>query len=78
MSGKGSRPRPLSVDHSTFDSNWDRIFGKKHNLVQQEIESLQRMSNRTREDQDQSQAWLQNEYYDLDSTNSVQSDTGQQ
>lgn len=29
MSGKGSRPRPYSVDRQTFESNWDKIFGKK-------------------------------------------------
>jgi hypothetical protein len=29
MSGKGSRPRPLSVDKKTFDDNWDNIFKKK-------------------------------------------------
>lgn len=28
MSGKGSRARPLSVDQSEFDANWDRIFKK--------------------------------------------------
>jgi len=28
MSGKGSSPRPYSVDQKTFDSNWDRIFNK--------------------------------------------------
>ena len=27
--GKGSSPRPYSVDQETFASNWDRIFGKK-------------------------------------------------
>ena len=27
--GKGSSPRPFSVDRSTFESNWDAIFGKK-------------------------------------------------
>lgn len=26
--GKGSAPRPLSVDGDTFASNWDRIFGQ--------------------------------------------------
>lgn len=26
MSGKGSRPRPLSVNRKTFDKNWDKIF----------------------------------------------------
>jgi len=29
MSGKGSRPRPFSVDRTTFETNWDKIFGKK-------------------------------------------------
>jgi len=28
MSGKGSRPRPFSVDRKTFESNWDKIFSK--------------------------------------------------
>ena len=27
--GKGSKPRPYSVDKKKFDDNWDRIFGKK-------------------------------------------------
>ena len=27
--GKGSRPRPLSVEQSKFDENMDRIFGSK-------------------------------------------------
>lgn len=31
MSGKGSRPRPFSVDRKTFESNWDKIFSKKKN-----------------------------------------------
>lgn len=29
--GKGSAPRPFEVDHGTFASNWDQIFGKKSN-----------------------------------------------
>ena len=29
MSGKGSKPRPLSVSRKQFDDNWERIFGKK-------------------------------------------------
>ena len=28
--GKGSRPRPFSVDQKTFDANWDAIFSKKN------------------------------------------------
>ncbi len=27
--GKGSRPRPYSVDQKTFDTNWEAVFGKK-------------------------------------------------
>ena len=27
--GKGDKPRPFSVDKETFESNWDKIFGKK-------------------------------------------------
>ena len=27
--GKGSKPRPFSVDKKKFDENWDKIFGKK-------------------------------------------------
>jgi hypothetical protein len=26
MNGKGSAPRPFSVDQATFASNWDAIF----------------------------------------------------
>jgi len=28
--GKGSKPRPFSVDQKTYDDNWDKIF-KKNN-----------------------------------------------
>lgn len=28
MAGKGSKPRPLSVDRKKFEDNWDRIFNK--------------------------------------------------
>ena len=28
MSGKGSSPRPFSVDSKTYRDNWDRIFTK--------------------------------------------------
>jgi hypothetical protein len=27
--GKGSKPRPFSVDQKTFDNNWDNIFNRK-------------------------------------------------
>lgn len=35
--GKGSNPRPFSVDKKTFDSNWDQIF-KKDSGVAQSVE----------------------------------------
>lgn len=28
MSGKGSKPRPYSVNRDTFEKNWDSIFNK--------------------------------------------------
>ena len=36
MSGKGSRPRPLSVSTKEFNENFDRIFGKKDEEVVEE------------------------------------------
>ncbi len=48
--GKGSAPRPFSVDQKTFDSNWNAIFGQK---------------NKT-EGEKQAEAFLQDEYYDLE------------
>jgi hypothetical protein len=36
---KGSRARPLSVTRKTFDSNWDRIFGKKDQDMQVKVNS---------------------------------------
>lgn len=48
--GKGSKPRPFSVDQKTFDSNWNTIFGKK---------------NQT-EGEKQAEAFLKDEYYDLE------------
>lgn len=37
---KGSKPRPLSVDKDTFDSNWDRIFRAKREKVLDELAQL--------------------------------------
>jgi hypothetical protein len=38
--GKGSRPRPYSVDQKTFDNNWDAIFGKKEKQTIEEVSKL--------------------------------------
>jgi hypothetical protein len=46
--GKGSSPRPYSVDQKTFSNNWDTIFGKKKKT----------------EGEKQSEAFLKDEYYD--------------
>jgi hypothetical protein len=41
MAGKGSKPRPFSVDTKTFDSNWDNIFRKqKEQAVINEVSKL--------------------------------------
>ena len=50
MSGKGSRPRPFSVDQKTFESNWDAIFGKKKKSDEEKFDD----------------AVMKNEYYDLE------------
>ena len=34
--GKGSKPRPFSVNSDTFENNWNAIFGKKSQLNQQD------------------------------------------
>jgi len=49
--GKGSSPRPYSVDQKTFGDNWDRIFKKdkknESSGVEQESVSLLRPSKGT-------------------------------
>lgn len=36
MSGKGSAPRPFSVDNETFKRNFDAIFGKTNEQFNQD------------------------------------------
>lgn len=48
--GKGSRPRPYSVDQKTFDANWDNIFNKKKKSDQEKFDD----------------AIMKDEYYDLE------------
>ncbi len=50
MSGKGSKPRPFSVDQDTFESNWNNIFNSKKKTDQEK----------------QLDAIMKNEYYDLE------------
>lgn len=35
MSGKGDNPRPLSVSQQQFNDNWDKVFGKKDNMLRE-------------------------------------------
>ena len=51
--GKGDRPRPFSVDQKTFASNWDTTFGKAKKT----------------EGEKQAEAFLKDEYYDIDDQN---------
>jgi len=48
--GKGSAPRPFSVNQETFDNNWDCIFNRKKPTVQEQFD----------------RAVVKDEYYDLD------------
>ena len=39
--GKGSAPRPYSVDADTFESNWDKIFKKEGiTLTEEELANV--------------------------------------
>ena len=59
--GKGSRPRPYSVDKKTFDSNWDTVFRKQEQSVIEEVskliaeETLQETENRITDNSKESQ-----------------------
>lgn len=43
MSGKGSKPRPFSVDRKTFEDNWDRIFNKKKKSQEKNKKTKQKL-----------------------------------
>jgi hypothetical protein len=49
--GKGSKPRPFSVDQETFENNFDRIFGKKKKSEEEKFDE---------------QVVMKDEYYDLE------------
>ena len=50
MAGKGSRPRPLSVDRETFNENYERIFGKSKRKERHERETaLDRLEQLTQD-----------------------------
>ena len=48
--GKGSNPRPFSVDSKTFDNNWDNIFKKTPKEIDDskaEDEAFESINNKT-------------------------------
>lgn len=53
MAGKGSRPRPYSVDQKTFDSNWDAIFGKKEQSAEEDTTQSAEQGITDHSDEDQ-------------------------
>lgn len=49
--GKGSRPRPFSVDQKTFENNWEAIFGKKNKSEDDKKSSDDEIIDHSGEDQ---------------------------
>lgn len=49
--GKGSKPRPFSVDQKTFDTNWDNIFSKKNELAEDKKSADEEIIDHSGEDQ---------------------------
>jgi hypothetical protein len=41
--GKGSSPRPFDVNHSTYENNWNSIFGMSWLERKKREEALQKM-----------------------------------
>ena len=68
--GKGSSPRPFSVDSSTYEKNFEAIFGtsklerkKREEALQKMVEENQRLGL-----YDDNTGVQKNEYYDIIST----------
>ena len=49
MSGKGSKPRPLSVSYDTYKDNWDEIFRKEKNDYQDILSTEECVENALKE-----------------------------
>lgn len=51
MAGKGSKPRPLSVNYDTYANNYDRIFGNRVKNSQREkaLDELTRLGQEMEE-----------------------------
>lgn len=53
MSGKGSKPRPYSVDKKTFDDNWDRIFKNEYQDILSTEDAVLEASDKLEKQKDQ-------------------------
>jgi hypothetical protein len=51
--GKGSRPRPYSVDQQTFESNWELAFGKNKKTVPNDSNEINLNKDRDLENKDE-------------------------
>lgn len=51
MAGKGSKPRPFSVDRKTYEENYERIFGKnkKSDSYRQREQALNELAQLSQE-----------------------------
>ena len=45
MSGKGSKQRPMNIQYDLFESNWDRVFGKKQEQLELPLNNTLREVN---------------------------------
>lgn len=45
MAGKGSSPRPFSVNQKTFSDNWDKIFSQRSSKKKEQTTKNQRKNN---------------------------------
>ena len=68
--GKGSSPRPFSVDTSTYEKNFETIFGLSRLERKKREEALQKMveENERLGLYDDNTGVQKNEYYDIIST----------
>ena len=42
--GKGSKPRPFSVDQDQYSKNWDLIFGKRNEKAAEQTREVDQSS----------------------------------
>lgn len=57
--GKGSKPRPFSVDAETFEQNWQRIFGdaRARDDALAEDEAFEQIQKKTQKEKANKSVW---------------------